>query len=74
MDINITLTKSPKPKPDPETLEFGKVFTDHMFIAEYEDGKGWYQADIMPYGPLSLEPSVMVLHYAQSVFEGLKCY
>jgi len=74
MDINIQLTKNPKPKPDPETLLFGKQFTDHMFIAEYKEGKGWYKADILPYGPLALEPSVMVLHYAQSVFEGMKCY
>ena len=74
MDIKIQLTKNPKPKPDPETLVFGRNFTDHMFIAEYETGKGWYKADIIPYGPLELEPSVMVLHYAQSVFEGMKCY
>ena len=74
MDINIQLTKSPKPKPDPETLVFGRQFTDHMFIAEYEAGKGWYKADILPYGPLSLDPSVIVLHYAQSAFEGMKCY
>ena len=74
MDINIKLTQNPKPKPDPETLEFGRLFTDHMFIAEYEAGKGWYKADIMPYGPMALEPSIMALHYAQSVFEGLKCY
>ncbi|MDR2649246.1 MAG: branched-chain amino acid aminotransferase [Clostridiales bacterium] len=74
MDINIQPTQNPKPRPDPETLEFGRKFTDHMFIAEYEEGKGWYRADILPYGPLKLEPSIMALHYAQSVFEGLKCY
>jgi len=74
MDIQIQLSKNPKPKPDPETLVFGRNFTDHMFIAEYEADKGWYKADIIPYGPLELEPSVMVLHYAQSVFEGMKCY
>ena len=74
MNININLTKNPKPRPDPTTLEFGKVFTDHMFLAEYETGKGWYKADILPYGPLALDPSIMVLHYAQSVFEGMKCY
>ena len=74
MEINIRLTNNPKPKPDPDTLVFGKAFTDHMFIAEYEAGKGWYQADIMPYGPLALEPSLIALHYAQSVFEGMKCY
>ncbi|MDR1560192.1 MAG: branched-chain amino acid aminotransferase [Clostridiales bacterium] len=74
MDIDIQLTRNPKSKPDPETLEFGKIFTDHMFIAEYEEGKGWYKAEILPYAPLELDPSIMALHYAQSVFEGLKCY
>jgi len=74
MDIRVELTNRPKPKPDPESLVFGKVFTDHMFIAEYETGKGWHKADILQYGPLALEPSLATLHYAQSVFEGLKCY
>jgi branched-chain amino acid aminotransferase len=53
---------------------FGTVFSDHMFCMEWEEGKGWYNAEIKPYGPLMLEPSSMVLHYAQMSFEGLKAY
>ena len=63
-----------KPKPDPDTLVFGKTFTDHMFIMDYTAGQGWHDGRIVPYGPLALEPSAMVLHYAQEVFEGLKAY
>lgn len=63
-----------KPKPDPNTLVFGQSFTDHMFLMNYETGKGWYDGRIVPYGPLSMEPSSMVFHYAQEVFEGLKAY
>jgi branched-chain amino acid aminotransferase len=72
--INIELTKAPKQKPDEGSLGFGRIFTDHMFVVEYEEGKGWYKADIMPYQALSLEPTAMVLHYGQAIFEGLKCY
>ena len=63
-----------KPKPDPDTLVFGKTFTDHMFIMDYTAGQGWHNGRIVPYGPLALEPSAMVFHYAQEVFEGLKAY
>ncbi len=63
-----------KPKPDPDTLVFGKTFTDHMFLMDYTAGQGWHDARIVPYGPLALEPSAMVFHYAQEVFEGLKAY
>ena len=63
-----------KPKPDPDTLQFGKVFTDHMFVMDYTSGQGWHDGRIVPYAPLSLEPSAMVFHYAQEVFEGLKAY
>ncbi|MCD7947226.1 MAG: branched-chain amino acid aminotransferase [Oscillospiraceae bacterium] len=70
----ITKTSCPKPKPDPNTLVFGKTFTDHMFLMDYTDGKGWHDGRIAPYGPLSLDPSAMVFHYAQEVFEGMKAY
>ncbi len=72
--IKITKTSAPKPKPDPKTLKFGKVFTDHMFLLNYEAGKGWHDARVVPYAPLQLEPSCMVFHYAQEVFEGMKAY
>ena len=75
MDIRIELTKNPKQKPADETkLGFGHIFTDHMFIMDYDTGKGWHDARIVPYGPLELSPASMCLHYAQEVFEGLKAY
>ena len=72
--IKITKTAAPKAKPDPKTLKFGKVFTDHMFLLNYEVGKGWHNARVVPYAPLEMEPSSMVFHYAQEVFEGMKAY
>ncbi|MCD7733822.1 MAG: branched-chain amino acid aminotransferase [Clostridiales bacterium] len=75
MDIRIELTKTPKEKPtDESALGFGKIFTDHMFLMNYTDGQGWHDARIVPYGPIALDPSAMVLHYAQEVFEGMKAY
>ena len=72
--ITITRTTSPKPKPKDSDLAFGTEFTDHMFLMNYEEGKGWKDARIEPYGPLSLDPATAVLHYAQSMFEGLKAF
>ena len=63
-----------KEKPDPKSLGFGKIFTDHMFVMNYNAGQGWHDGRIVPYGPLSLDPSTMVFHYAQEVFEGMKAY
>ena len=73
-EFPITRAAVLKPKPDPKTLGFGKLFTDHMFLMNYETGKGWHDGRIVPYGPLTLEPSAMVFHYAQEVFEGMKAY
>lgn len=72
--LTITRTTAPKAKPDPETLGFGRLFTDHMFLMNYTAGQGWHDPRIVPYGPLTLEPCAMVLHYAQEIFEGLKAY
>ncbi len=75
MEIKITKTTSPKTKPAPGTpLGFGKIFTDHMFVMDYTEGKGWHDARIVPYQNLSLAPSAMVFHYGQEMFEGLKAY
>ena len=74
LNIKYELTKNPKAKPDPKNLAFGKYYTDHMFILNYIEGKGWHDARIVPYGPISLDPAAMVLHYAQESFEGLKAY
>ncbi|MEN1967492.1 branched-chain amino acid aminotransferase [Lentibacillus sp. N15] len=72
--IQITLCNTKKEKPEPDHLEFGKIFTDHMFIMDYSEDQGWHDARIVPYQPLTLEPSAMIFHYGQSVFEGLKAY
>lgn len=74
MEIKTQLTTNPKQKPEPDKLGFGHYFTDHMFIMDYEEGKGWHNPRIEPYGPISLDPSAMVFHYGQTVFEGLKAY
>ena len=51
-DIPVTLTTNPKKKPEDESkLGFGKIFTDHMFIMDYEQGRGWHDARVVPYGP-----------------------
>ncbi len=74
MNISITKTANPKQKPDQNNLGFGQYFTDHMFIMDYTEGKGWHDPRIVPYAPLELDPSCMVLHYGQAIFEGLKAY
>lgn len=74
-EIKVELTKQPKAKPTDETkLGFGSIFTDHMFIMNYDEGQGWHDARIVPYGPIELDPSAMCLHYGQTVFEGMKAY
>ncbi|MFQ8601572.1 MAG: branched-chain amino acid aminotransferase [Anaerovoracaceae bacterium] len=70
----IEKTQNPKTKPNPDTLRFGTEFTDHMFVMDYEEGKGWHDGKIVPYGPLVLDPAAVVFHYAQEMFEGLKAY
>ncbi|MDI6766965.1 MAG: branched-chain amino acid aminotransferase [Bacteroidota bacterium] len=74
MKINIEITKNPKPKPDQKNLGFGKYFTDHMFIMDYSESKGWHDPRIIPYQPLSLDPATSVFHYGQAIFEGMKAY
>lgn len=77
MDVKTTLLPEEKRKEIPKDdmkLGFGKTFTDHMFAMDYEEGKGWHNARIQPYGPLSLDPACMALHYGQEIFEGLKAY
>ncbi len=74
LDIKITLTDTPKEKPHSENLPFGKIFTAHMFIMDYTEGKGWHDPRIVPFQNLSLSPATMVFHYGQEMFEGLKAY
>jgi branched-chain amino acid aminotransferase len=58
---------------DPNNIGFGKVFTDHMFLADYENGE-WINPRIVPYGPMSLSPATSAIHYGQAIFEGLKVF
>lgn len=74
MQIRIEQTKNPKRKPDQNNLGFGKFFTDHMFIMDYDDGKCWYDPRIIPYQSLALDPATSVFHYGQAIFEGMKAY
>lgn len=74
MEIKITRTSSPKVKPDQNNLPFGEYFTDHMFMMDYTEGQGWHDPRIIPYGPLEMDPSTMVFHYGQAIFEGMKAY
>ena len=73
-EIRIMRTDKPKAKPEIDGIPFGTYFSDHMFLMDYHLGQGWVDPRIVPYGPLTLEPSAMVLHYAQEIFEGLKAY
>ncbi|SDB90009.1 branched chain amino acid aminotransferase apoenzyme [Pelagirhabdus alkalitolerans] len=73
-DFTITKVMTKKPKPDDQELEFGKHFTDHMFVMDYHIDKGWYDGRIIPYQPITLDPASMIFHYGQTVFEGLKAY
>ena len=74
MEIKITKTATPKQMPPENELGFGQVFTDHMFVMDYQEGKGWHNARIVPFGNISLHPASTVLHYGAEVFEGLKAY
>ena len=69
MDIKFEEAKTLKEKPT-GALGFGKIYTDYMFIADYDaDQGGWHDARIVPFGPIELSPASMVLHYAQDTFE-----
>lgn len=72
--LTIELSDRKKEKPPTDQLGFGKYYTDHMLIAEYEEGQGWHNARIVPYQSLSLDPAAKVFHYGQTVFEGMKAY
>ena len=68
-----TTTDSRLAEQDFDHLEFGKIFSDHMFVVDYRDGE-WQDAQIMPYGDISVSPANSALHYGQAIFEGMKAY
>ncbi len=73
-NIKIALTKNSKiDSVDFNNLPFGSVFSDHMFVCDYKDGK-WQNPTIQPYAAISLDPSAKIFHYGQSIFEGMKAY
>ena len=74
VDIKVALTKQSKVNTiDFDNLSFGSVFSDHMLVCNFKDG-AWQDASIIPYGPVSLNPSAKIFHYGQSIFEGMKAY
>ncbi len=72
--IRISRASTKKPKPKDSELTFGTIFTDHIFVMDFQEEKGWYDPRVEPYGPFPLDPAAAVLHYAQAVFDGLKAF
>ncbi|HEY7853783.1 MAG TPA: branched-chain amino acid aminotransferase [Aquiluna sp.] len=78
--MEFSITKNPNPVPDLErealiaNPTFGTHFTDHQVVVVWEEGKGWHSAEVLPYGPIMMDPSSSVLHYGQEIFEGIKAY
>ena len=72
--IRISRAATKKPKPKDSELTFGTIFTDHIFVMDFQEEKGWYDPRVEPYGPFPLDPAAAVLHYAQAVFDGLKAF
>lgn len=74
LDIPVTRASQSKiSQVDFQDIQFGKIYSDHMFIADY-DGKQWSKLRIEPFENFSVSPAMSVLHYGQSIFEGLKAY
>lgn len=73
---SLTVSKAAafKNKPAVEDLGFGKYFSDHMYLANYSEDKGWHSPRITAYEPLMIEPGASVLHYGQALFEGMKSF
>ncbi|MEP7022162.1 MAG: branched chain amino acid aminotransferase, partial [Pseudonocardiales bacterium] len=75
-----SVLRNPSPKTDDERAAilaepgFGRYFTDHMVRIDWTDAGGWSEGEVLPYGPLTLDPATMALHYGQEIFEGLKAY
>lgn len=75
MKIEITKSTNLKEKiSDESKLGFGNYFTDHMFVMDYKEGQDWHNPRIIPYQPITVDPSCLTFHYGQTVFEGLKAY
>jgi branched-chain amino acid aminotransferase len=79
-DLKFEVIRNTNPKPDAEreaVLQapvFGANLTDHQVVVVWEKDKGWHSAQVLPYGPIMMDPSAAVLHYGQEIFEGIKAY
>ena len=71
MNIAFTENTHPGTLPPSDQLGFGSVFTDHMFLMDYSAGKGWHDARIVPYGPISLSPAASVQQFSPIGAQGL---
>ncbi|HUH32318.1 MAG TPA: hypothetical protein VLZ28_00110, partial [Daejeonella sp.] len=74
--LNIPVNRTPVSRlsqTDFDNLNFGRIFSDHMFVADYEDGE-WKNLQIVPYAEFSISPAASALHYGQAIFEGIKAY
>jgi len=72
--ITVHATTHPRPHAPESELGFGRIFTDHMFMMEHSNEKGWHNPRIEPYGSLTLDPAAAVFHYGQAMFEGFKAF
>lgn len=73
-EIQINRVKQAGVLPTDKALGFGKIFTDHMFVMDYTAEKGWHSPRIIPYGGLDANPAMLVFHYGQAIFEGMKAF
>ena len=74
MELHITRADTDRTRPEDSDLGFGQIFTDHMFVMDYSQEKGWHDPKIMPFTDFNISPAAMVFHYGQAIFEGLKAY
>lgn len=78
MDFKVTKNQSPTPDSEREAIianpTFGTHFSDHQVVIVWEKIEGWHSPEVLPYGPILMDPSSAVLHYGQEVFEGIKAY
>lgn len=80
--MTLTFASKPTSQPMPAAeraqrladLGFGRVFSEHMVTAHWSAGQGWHDGELVPYGPVPMDPANMALHYGQTIFEGLKAY
>lgn len=73
-NFNVQTSATRRARPKDSELGFGKIFTDHMAIVDYDADRGWTEPRVVPYGPISLDPAAAVLHYGQELFDGLKAF